>query len=525
VSDNFNDNSLDTAKWDTSLFSGFTNTSVPLAETSAQLEIGPLLQTFDGSAYRGIRTVNSYNFSGAYSFVELVKAPESNTTGFAMFTIGTNVDNYYRLYVSAGNLVGEKKIGGSKSTLFTIAYDSTNHRFLRIRHDSTTGAVTLDTATGSSGAPGTWTQRYTETWNTSISLSSIIFEVKGGTSVIQQSAPGKVIFDNFVVAVPGAPTSSSSLKMVSANLQHGMSTDGTFHYDQQANKITSTSDLVAAQEVSEGDISSWDAAFTAGGFHQVKFREHHLSTGDGNAIWARNTLTESQTYFIDLANGTNPTTGSNVTGLDGSDIRRSAVAAKFTYNSKQFYVVSVHLCPKACRDNSNTFESVQRVTQIQDLLSWIDSTLTGGLPVIIMGDLNLTIDTAKQPSGFQFDLFTQAGFSDLWQTGLSNSLAEANWGDRDQNSIPDMPLGLDTRTADTRRIDYILYKANNGSISLVKISVPDGRAQCPEDLVDHEPYKFCPAVSADNPKQRFDVPEDQGVRLSDHNWIWVELGF
>src|ERR1044072_4770951 len=45
VSDNFNDNSLDTAKWDTTLFSGFTNTSVPLAETNSQLEIGPLLTT------------------------------------------------------------------------------------------------------------------------------------------------------------------------------------------------------------------------------------------------------------------------------------------------------------------------------------------------------------------------------------------------------------------------------------------------------------------------------------------------
>src|SRR6188474_2761440 len=73
VSDNFNDNSIDTAKWDTNLFSGFTNTSVPLAETSQRLEIGPLLQSFNGSAYRGIRTVNTYNFSGAYSFVELVK--------------------------------------------------------------------------------------------------------------------------------------------------------------------------------------------------------------------------------------------------------------------------------------------------------------------------------------------------------------------------------------------------------------------------------------------------------------------
>ena len=39
VSDDFNDNSLDTAKWDTNLFSGFTNTNVPIAETSQRLEV------------------------------------------------------------------------------------------------------------------------------------------------------------------------------------------------------------------------------------------------------------------------------------------------------------------------------------------------------------------------------------------------------------------------------------------------------------------------------------------------------
>ena len=109
----------------------------------------------------------------------------------------------------------------------------------------------------------------------------------------------------------------------------------------------------------------------------------------------------------------------------------------------------------------------------------------------------------------------------MWQTGLSNSLAEANWGDRDNNSIPDMPLGLNTRTHDTRRIDYILYKPNSGSITLVKISVPDGRATCPQALVSTgDNYKSCPSVT-----QQWDIPEDQGVRLSDHNWIWVELGF
>ena len=303
--------------------------------------------------------------------------------------------------------------------------------------------------------------------------------------------------------------------MVSANLQHGESTDGVARYDQQANKITSTADLVAAQEVSDGDIGNWDTAFEDGGFHRVVYRLNNTEQNDGNAIWARNSLSEIATYYRDLANGS-----SNV-GRDGADVRRSAVAAKFSFNSQQFYVVSVHLCPSGCRDNFNTFESVQRVAQINDLLSWINSTLTGGLPVIILGDLNLTTDTPKQPSGFQFDLFTSAGFSDLWQTGLSNSVAEADWGDRDGDSSPDMPLGLNTRTHDDRRIDYILYKPNNGSISLVNISVPDGRAQCPTGLHDDfDDFFSCPVVS-----QQFDLPEDQGLRLSDHNWIWVELGF
>jgi endonuclease/exonuclease/phosphatase family metal-dependent hydrolase len=363
--------------------------------------------------------------------------------------------------------------------------------------------------------PGTWTQQYTETWNSSISTSSIIFELKAGTWQTETNAPGTVIFDNFSVATPGSTSSSTVLKMVTANLQHGESTDETFHYDQQANLITSTSDLVAAQEVSVGDLSNWDSAFTSGGFTRVKFREHYLATGDGNAIWARSTLSVVQTYEHDLANGS-----SNVGYDNSTDIRRSVVAAKFSFNSKQFYVVSVHLCPSICRNNSGTTESVQRVAQIQDLLSWIDSTLTGSLPVYILGDLNLTTDTPKQPSGYQFDLFTSAGFSDQWQTGLTNSVAEANWGDRDQDSVADMPLGTNTRTHDSRRIDFILYKPNNGSITLNKISVPDGRATCPQTLTTGGSYKQCPNVT-----QLWDLPEDQGVRLSDHNWIFIELGF
>src|ERR1044071_2309399 len=138
LSDDFNDNSIDTAKWNPNdLFSGFTNTNVAIAETSQRLEIGPLLQNVSGSSYRGMRTVNTYNFSDAYAYVELVQAAASNTGADTMFTIGPDVNNFYRIGVTAGAIWGQKKISGTKTTLFSIPYNTTNHRFLRIRHTST----------------------------------------------------------------------------------------------------------------------------------------------------------------------------------------------------------------------------------------------------------------------------------------------------------------------------------------------------------------------------------------------------
>jgi hypothetical protein len=214
VSDDFNDNSIDTGKWNPNdLFSGFTNSSVPIAETSQRIEIGPLLQNVSGSSYRGMRTVNTYDFTGAYSYVELVQAPATNTSADAMFTLGASVTAYYRIYENAGTLRGIRNIGGTKTTLFSITYNSTNHRFWRIRHDSSSGNVTLDTAPGSGGVPGTWTQQYTETWNSNIDKTVTYFEVKGGTFQVEANAPGTVIFDNFVAETPASGAQISNINV------------------------------------------------------------------------------------------------------------------------------------------------------------------------------------------------------------------------------------------------------------------------------------------------------------------------
>jgi hypothetical protein len=173
LEENFNSNCIDTSKW-----------------TANDL--------LSGSHYRGIRTVNSYDFGGAFAYVELVQPPSASTAADAMFTVGYSVDNFYRIYVSGGNLIGQKKIGGVKTTLFTLSFDATNHRFWRIRHDAATNSVVLETAPTTGTGPGTWAVRYSESWNSSVELSTIQLELKGGTSQPESNAPGRVIFDNFL---------------------------------------------------------------------------------------------------------------------------------------------------------------------------------------------------------------------------------------------------------------------------------------------------------------------------------------
>src|SRR4029079_12690839 len=155
-----NDNSINLAKWNTNnLFSGFTDSTVPTVETTQRLQVGALFSGQSGSHYNGLRSAAAYNFSGAYGYVELVQGPASTGTADAMFTIGQDPSNYYRVYVEQGSFICQKRIGGTKTNLFTSAYIPSVHRFWRIRHDQTTGRVVFETASDLSTG---WIFRYSE---------------------------------------------------------------------------------------------------------------------------------------------------------------------------------------------------------------------------------------------------------------------------------------------------------------------------------------------------------------------------
>ena len=203
LADDFNDGALDGSKWiANNLFSGFTDATVPVQETT-MLQVGPLKQNVDSSHYNGIKSASAHNFVGGYAYVQLVQAPSSNTAADAFFTLGLNVDNCYRMYVEAGSLIVQSKLGGAKQTLLTVAYNPVNHAFWRIRHDAVTGQVVFEVAPANAGAPGSWVQLFAQAWNTTaVPLSSVTFELKGGTWKIETNNPGTVVFDNFKAARP-----------------------------------------------------------------------------------------------------------------------------------------------------------------------------------------------------------------------------------------------------------------------------------------------------------------------------------
>jgi len=203
LADDFNDGVIDTSKWTANnLFSGFSDATVGLQETTT-FNIGPLKQNIDGSHYNGIRSSNGFDFRNAYSYVELVQGPSTSTKADAMFTVGRDAQNYYRVYVEEGIFICQARIAGTKRNLFTTAYNAVIHRYWRIRHELATGNVVFETAPDNGGLPGVWTLLYSEQWNNaSVPVASVMFEIKGGTWQPESSAPGIVIFDNFKVARP-----------------------------------------------------------------------------------------------------------------------------------------------------------------------------------------------------------------------------------------------------------------------------------------------------------------------------------
>ena len=194
---------FDATQWPTRVITGTQDSTIPLAVTNGRFQIGALKESLSGAHYYGIST-GSFNLamSGCAS-VQLAQTPNQATGAYSMFAVARDTNNLYRWYHSGTSLVAEKKVAGVKTTLVDLQYSSTSQQFLRIRKvtNSATGTedVVFETAPNNNGVPGTYVERYRNTWDAAVNPTSVKVELKAGTSAAERLV-GSAYWDNAYVA-------------------------------------------------------------------------------------------------------------------------------------------------------------------------------------------------------------------------------------------------------------------------------------------------------------------------------------
>src|SRR5207248_4786954 len=108
------------------------NSGVSVLEQNQRVEITPITNT-GPSSYNGYVSANTYNFTGGRASVEVPQIPTGGTAQ-AIFTIGIDSNNWYRISTSDGQLYFEDMAAGVKNSS-NITYNATEHRYWQIKHD------------------------------------------------------------------------------------------------------------------------------------------------------------------------------------------------------------------------------------------------------------------------------------------------------------------------------------------------------------------------------------------------------
>lgn len=183
LTDNFNDNVIDTAKWDVGAIADF-NALVTVAEAGAQLVVTPLAAT--GSSNRnGLISDSTFNMTQGFAIWKLVQIASNG----AVTRCGVYLDanNYCSFEVASTTITFRKRDAGSNSDT-TTTYNSTNHKWVML-HRSGTHWLWYTSADGAVWAQ----QRASVTSTFAVTALKKFFDAGTIGSV---ATPGTAIFDD-----------------------------------------------------------------------------------------------------------------------------------------------------------------------------------------------------------------------------------------------------------------------------------------------------------------------------------------
>lgn len=180
--DAFSGTSLDTTKW-TQTTGGSATMSysssgavVNFPSSSTAATIGQLV------------SVAKYDLIASSAYLQVSSVPSNSTSADAICSIYLDTTHFVRFIKQSGNLFFQYNNGGSTSTLGSPAYNSTNHKYWRIRESG--GTTFWDTSSDGS----TWTNQVSHA--NPFTLTSLSVSMTG-SCFQNESNPGTFTFKTF----------------------------------------------------------------------------------------------------------------------------------------------------------------------------------------------------------------------------------------------------------------------------------------------------------------------------------------
>jgi hypothetical protein len=196
LSDNFDGSVVDTSKW---TVTADTGTSAYQLDGRLRLK-GPAASA---TGYVTLESVSTYDLTGKSAFVALrqiaSRALFESVVETAPLSVTLNASNLLVWYISNGSLKARKRVSASNTDVYSVTYNTTTHRWFRIREAS--GSIYFDTAPSTASNPPIetdWVNRHTE--SNPFALTAIKVSLSTGAWSGPTADSGVAHFDGFNTA-------------------------------------------------------------------------------------------------------------------------------------------------------------------------------------------------------------------------------------------------------------------------------------------------------------------------------------
>lgn len=198
VTDDFNDNTFDSTKWD-------RYNAAQTVETNGQLEIS----TTTSPNYYGIFTLGTYSLYNSGVFVNIVSIGNTALASYEAIILELVVDasNKLTVFNIGGTMFFRKTVGGSNTTLTTEPYSATGHAWIRIREAG--GTVYFDKSIDCT----TWNNVTSTPTAGLFDMNFVKLYVQAGTYSIEATTT-KLIVDNVNIQPNGVTKTQPAIARI-----------------------------------------------------------------------------------------------------------------------------------------------------------------------------------------------------------------------------------------------------------------------------------------------------------------------